>query len=209
MTPLPDTLSSRLAAAAVAEGLADAVFTRLDSPLGRLLVIAGPGGICRIGFEEEPEDEHLAEVAARFGPRIVASDAELARTRDALSEYLEGGDRDPLAALDVDLGLVASPFRRTVLETLRDDVRRGQTTSYGALGARVGHPKAARAVGSAMARNPVPLVVPCHRVLPGSGGVGSYAGGAHRKRALLELEGALPPALPSTSSSPSPRRPTR
>lgn len=196
--PLPAALLEDLAAAAVAEGLADAVFTRLDSPIGRLLVVSGPQGICRIGFEEESDDALLAEVSARLGPRIVASDAELATARDALSEYLEGGDRDPLARLAVDLALVPSPFRRKVLETLRDDVRRGQTTSYGSLGARVGHPKAARAVGTAMARNPVPLVVPCHRVLPGSGGVGSYAGGPHRKRALLELEGSLAPALPTS-----------
>jgi len=195
MTPLPAALLSDLAAAAVAEGLADAVFTRLDSPLGRLLVVSGPAGICRIGFEEESDEAQLAEVAARLGPRIVASDSELAAARDALGEYLEGGDRDPLARLPVDLALVPSPFRRKVLETLRGDVRRGQTTSYGALGARVGHPRAARAVGTAMARNPVPLVVPCHRVLPGSGGVGSYAGGAHRKEALLRLEGVLAPSL--------------
>ncbi len=191
MTPLPEALLADLAAAAVAEGLADAVYTRLDSPIGRLLVVSGPAGICRIGFEDESDDAQLAEVAARLGPRVVASDAELAAVRDALGEYFEGGSRDGLAALDVDLALVASPFRRTVLETLRASVAPGATTSYGSLGARAGHPRAARAVGTAMARNPVPIVVPCHRVLPGSGGVGSYAGGPARKRALLQLEGHL------------------
>lgn len=193
MTPLPEALLTGLAAAAVAEGLADAVYTRVGSPIGKLLVVSGPGGICRIGFEDESDAAQLAEVAARLGPRIVASDAALAGVRDALGEYFEGGSRDGLAALDVDLALVASPFRRTVLETLRASVAPGATTSYGTLGARVGHPRAARAVGTAMARNPVPVVVPCHRVLPGSGGVGAYAGGPARKRALLELEGALSP----------------
>lgn len=192
MTPLPESLLTRLAAAAVAEGLADAVFTRVRTPIGRLLVVSGPAGICRIGFEEEAEDAALAEVAGRYGPRIVASDAELADVRDALSAYLEGGPAEPLGDVPVDLSLVSTPFRRTVLETLRREVGPGAITHYGALAARAGHPRAARAVGTTMARNPVPLIVPCHRVLPGSGGIGSYGGGVERKRALLELERALP-----------------
>jgi methylated-DNA-[protein]-cysteine S-methyltransferase len=120
----------------------------------------------------------------------VASDRELAGARDALSAYLEG-DTDSLA-LPVDLRLARAPFRRAVLETLHREVGRGATISYGALAMRSGHPRAARAVGTACARNPVPLVVPCHRVLPSSGGVGQYGGGVARKLALLELEGALP-----------------
>jgi methylated-DNA-[protein]-cysteine S-methyltransferase len=96
-----------------------------------------------------------------------------------------------LRALPVDLSLVASPFRREVLETLRRTVGPGHTTRYGTLAARAGHPRAARAVGTTMARNPVPIVVPCHRVLPGSGGIGAYGGGPDRKRALLELEGSF------------------
>jgi methylated-DNA-[protein]-cysteine S-methyltransferase len=193
MTPLPDTLLEAVASAAVREGLADAVFTRLSTPLGRLLVVQGPNGIVRVGFEEEPEDALLAGVAAELGPRVIASDRELAGARDALSAYLEGDDER--LEVPVDLGLVRAPFRREVLETLHRDVGRGQVVTYGALAARSGHPRAARAVGTACARNPVPIVVPCHRVVPGSGGVGSYGGGPARKRALLELEGALPPRL--------------
>jgi methylated-DNA-[protein]-cysteine S-methyltransferase len=168
------------------------VFTRLSTPIGRLLVVQGAEGIVRIGFEEEPEDLLLADVASGLGPRIVASDRETGVARDALSAYLEG-DSDSLV-LPVDLRLARAPFRREVLETLHREVARGATISYGALAARSGHPRAARAVGTACARNPVPLVVPCHRVLPSGGGVGQYGGGVARKVALLELEGVLPSA---------------
>jgi methylated-DNA-[protein]-cysteine S-methyltransferase len=189
MSPLPTALLESVAAAAVRDGLADAVFTRLSTPLGRLLVVQGPAGIVRIGFEEEPEDRALAAVAAALGPRIVASDRELAPAREALSAYLEGEQTE--LDMPVDLRLMAAPFRRRVLETLHHDVARGHTVTYGALAARAGNPKAARAAGTACARNPVPIVVPCHRVLPGGGGLGGYGGGPARKRALLELEGAI------------------
>jgi methylated-DNA-[protein]-cysteine S-methyltransferase len=190
--PLPAHLLESVAAAAVREGLADALFTRLPSPLGRLLVVQGPEGIVRVAFEGEAEDVVLAEVAAALGPNLVGTDRELAPERDALSAYLEG----ETAALDLpaDLRLMTAPFRRTVLEHLQE-VPRGATVSYGELAARAGHPKAARAVGTACARNPVPIVVPCHRVLPGTGRLGNYGGGPERKRALLELEGALPQRL--------------
>lgn len=188
MTPLPDTLLDAVAAAAVREGLADAVFTRLRTPIGRLLVVEGSHGVVRVGFEEEPEDEVLADVAARLGPRIVGSDRELAETRDALEAYF-AGEGSP--AVPVDLSLVAAPFRRTVLETLHDSVARGQVVTYGALAQRAGNPRAFRAAATACARNPVPIVVPCHRVVPAAGGIGGYGGGPERKRVLLELEGAL------------------
>ena len=128
----------------------------------------------------------LAEVAGALGPNVIGSDRELAGERDALSEYLEG-DATTLS-LPVDLRLAHAPFRRAVLEKLRE-VPRGSTVSYGELAARAGRPKASRAVGSAGARTPVPIVGPCHRVLPGTGKLGNYAGGPERKRVLLGLEG--------------------
>jgi methylated-DNA-[protein]-cysteine S-methyltransferase len=111
--------------------------------------------------------------------------------REALQAYLDG-EREADLELPYDLRLVRSPFRRAVLEALHRDVHRGETIRYGELAARAGNPRAARAAGTACATNPVPIVVPCHRVLPAGGGVGSYGGGPPRKVALLELEGALP-----------------
>jgi methylated-DNA-[protein]-cysteine S-methyltransferase len=189
MTPLPDTLLESVAAAAVREGLADAVFTRVRTPIGRLLVVRGARGVVRVGFEEEPEDRVLAEVASRLGPRIVGSDRELTDTRDALDAYF-AGEGDP-HSLPVDLSLVAAPFRRVVLETLHDEVGRGEVVTYGTLAGRAGNARAYRAAATACARNPVPIFVPCHRVLPASGGIGEYGGGVERKRALLELEGSI------------------
>jgi methylated-DNA-[protein]-cysteine S-methyltransferase len=181
---LPARLLDAIASAAVREGIADAVYTHVDTPIGTLLVVQGERGVVRIGFPEESEDALLAQVAAGIGPRIVASDRELAATRDAVAAYFEG---EPLE-LPVDLSLVRSEFRRTALETLRDEVGPGDVVTYGKLADRLGRPRAARAVGSACATNPVPIIVPCHRVVPGSGGVGSYAGGPERKRRLLAHE---------------------
>jgi methylated-DNA-[protein]-cysteine S-methyltransferase len=189
MTPLPESLLESVAAAAVREGLADAVFTRLSTPIGRLLVVQGREGVVRVGFEEEPEDRVLAEVAAGLGSRILASDRELAATRDTLDAYF-AGEGNP-QSVPVDLSLVAAPFRHAVLETLHDSVPRGEVVSYGALAQRAGNPRAYRAAATACARNPIPILVPCHRVLPGTGGIGNYGGGPERKRALLELEGAI------------------
>ncbi len=185
---LPARLLDQLASAAVQEGLADAVYTKLDTPIGTLLVVQGAEGVVRVGFPEEPADHLLAQVAAGVGPRIVASDRELAATRDVLGAYFEGEDES--LDLPVDLRLVRSDFRRSALTELRR-VGPGHVVTYGELAARVGHPKAARAIGTACATNPVPIIVPCHRVLPGSGGVGNYGGGPERKRALLAHEGAL------------------
>jgi methylated-DNA-[protein]-cysteine S-methyltransferase len=188
MSPLSEQFLDRLASAAVEEDLADAVYTTLPTPIGPLVVVQGRRGVVRIAFEGEPLDRTLAGVAAGVGPRIVHSDRELAATRDAISGYLEG-DEDRLE-LPVDLSLVAGPFRRAVLETLHREVDRGEVVTYGALARQAGNPRAVRAVGSACATNPVPIVVPCHRVLPASGRLGAYGGGPERKRVLLALEGA-------------------
>jgi methylated-DNA-[protein]-cysteine S-methyltransferase len=185
---LPSHLLESIASAAVREGLADAVYTRLRTPIGTLLVVQGDEGVVRVGFPEQSEDALLAEVAERLGPRVIASDSELTTTRDVFAAYFEGDDET--LAVPVDLSLVRSDFRRTALETLRAEIHAGDVVTYGTLARRIGHPKAARAVGSACATNPVPIIVPCHRVVPGSGGVGSYGGGPARKRRLLAHEGA-------------------
>ena len=186
MSKIDKDLLERFASDAVREGVVDVLYTRIDTPIGKLFLGVTEKGLCRIAFQEEKEDETLAELAVKLGPRIVASDRETATFRDTLGAYLEGESTD--LALPFDLSLVPSVFRREVLETLYG-IPRGEVVTYGELARRVDHPRAARAAGSACARNPVPLVVPCHRVVPGSGGVGNYGGGAHRKRWLLQLEG--------------------
>jgi methylated-DNA-[protein]-cysteine S-methyltransferase len=196
MSPLPDHLLEAVASAAVAEGLADAVYTRVPTPIGKLLVVQGPAGIVRVAFEEEPEDTTLAFVASRLGPRLVSSRRELAEVSEELQAYLEG-DRDSFD-VPVDLQLARGQFRRVALEQLMQ-IPRGSVVTYAELAARSGNPRAARAAGTACATNPIPIIVPCHRVVPGSGGVGNYGGGAPRKLRLLELEGALPPRLEAPS----------
>lgn len=194
MNPLPDRLLERLASAALQEGLADAVFTRIDSPIGDLVVVQGPRGIVSIGFEERREHE-LRRAAEALGPRVVYSRSELAATEEALGAYFEG-ERDDLDALPVDLVLARGEFRRRALEALHDSVRHGETVTYTELARRAGNPRAIRAAGTACATNPIPLVVPCHRVLPATGKVGNYGlGGPAVKTRLLELEGALPRRL--------------
>ena len=184
-----EPLLERVASTAVEEGLADAVYTVSSTPIGRLLLIQTPRGLCRVAFEEEDPDAALAEVAALVGPRIVLSRTVLAPASQSLEAYFAGDVAEP--RLPVDLSLVTAPFAREVLATLRR-VSSGRVVTYSELAARAGRPRAYRAAGSAVARNPVPIVVPCHRVVPATGGVGNYGGGVSRKRYLLNLEGGLP-----------------
>lgn len=179
----------RVADSAVEQGLADVVYSDFESPLGRLLVARSATGVCLIAYPGEGQQALLGRLSTSLSPRIVLSRDALAETEGVITSYLEG--RTSSIDIPVDLSLVTSEFGRRVLNNV-SLVPRGRVTSYGRLAQQSGHPGAARAAGTALGRNPVPIIVPCHRVLPSSGIVGGYGGGAWRKQYLLELEGALP-----------------
>ena len=189
MTVSPE-LDARFRDAAAAEGLLDVAYDLVDTPVGRLLVAVTDRGLCEIRYDPEPEreEEQLARV---FGARVLRSPRPTDDARRQLDEYF-AGDRKRFE-LPVDLRL-SREFGRSVLEQLAR-VPYGELTTYGTLAARAGRPRAARAVGTVMNRNPVPIVLPCHRVVGSTGALTGYGGGLERKRALLELEGALTPEL--------------
>jgi methylated-DNA-[protein]-cysteine S-methyltransferase len=179
-------LDARFRAAAAAEGLLDVGYDLVDTPIGPLLVATTPRGLCRISFDPEPERE--AERLARdFGLRVLRAPRAVDEPRRELTDYFEGRRRS--FDLDVDLAPLG-PFHRVVLDELRR-VPYGSTTTYGTLASRAGRPRAARAVGTFMNRNPIPIVLPCHLVVGSTGSLVGYGGGLHRKEALLRLEGAL------------------
>ena len=175
----------RLAAAAEDEGILDVGVGHLDSPIGRLFVAATEEGVVRIGLATESEDELLTELAASVSPRILGAPRRVDPTRRQLDEYF-GGDRRSFS-VPLDWRLTRG-FRREVLEELVA-VPYGETTTYSELAAEAGRPRAVRAAGTALATNPIPIIVPCHRVLRSDGSVGGYRGGSDAKRTLLALEG--------------------
>ena len=188
MTPLPDHLLEAVASAAVAEGLVDAIYTTVPTRIGPLLVVSGRNGLLKVSFPEHPADDALAEIAHRIGPRVVASRREMGEVSERISAYLDGD----LDAIDMPYDLrLATGFRREALEALAKTTHAGEVVTYKELAARAGRPRAIRAAASACATNPIPLVVPCHRVVPSTGGIGNYGGGVERKAALLELEGSI------------------
>ncbi|HEX2484663.1 MAG TPA: methylated-DNA--[protein]-cysteine S-methyltransferase [Myxococcota bacterium] len=176
-----------LAERAAAAGLVDVAFERHETPLGALVLGATAEGLVRVGLPNEPEEAVLEELAARVSPRVLrAPRPSLARVRRELDEYFGGRRRRFEVPLDWRL---TEGFRREVLfATAR--IPFGRTASYAEVAASAGRPRAFRAAGSALAANPLPIVVPCHRVLPGDGGVGRYRGGAEAKARLLALERA-------------------
>ncbi len=181
---IPKELDRRFREAALAEQLADVAYGLLETPVGTLLVAASPGGVCRISFDPEPERVE-DELARRFGRRVLRAPAAVDRVRRELDEYFAGRRTE----FDLPLDLRVQGFAREVLDRL-GHVPYGHLTTYGALAAEAGRRRAARAVGTVMNRNPIPIVLPCHRVVGASGSLVGYGGGLDRKRLLLELEGA-------------------
>ena len=180
-------LRQELAERAAAAGLVDVAFERHDSPLGPLVLGATAKGLVRVGLPAEAEDDVLGELAERLSPRVLcASRDAVTQARRELDEYFEGSRRRFEVPLDWQL---TRGFRREVLRATAR-IPYGRTASYGEVASRAGSPAAFRAAGSALATNPLPIFVPCHRVLPASGGIGGYRGGAEAKARLLGLEGA-------------------
>jgi methylated-DNA-[protein]-cysteine S-methyltransferase len=182
LSPEPPSaeLDARFRAAALREGLVDVRYDTIATPVGELFVAATPRGLCRISYTPEGQDEVVARI---FGARVLQ--APLDHVRRELDEYFDGRRRQFELALD----LRVAPFHEQVLAELAR-VPYGQTDTYGHLARLVGHPKAARAVGTVMNRNPIPIVLPCHRILGANGSLTGYGGGLEAKRLLLRLEGA-------------------
>jgi len=180
-----DRVRGRLVKRAVKEDLVDVAYEMHESPFGRLLVGASDGGIVRVGLSAESEDEILEDLGRRISPRIIRMGSpEITSARQQLDEYFAGERRHFDLKLDWQL---TRGFRRQVLHAT-DGIPYGETRSYSAVATEAGSPKAVRAAGSALANNPLPIVVPCHRVLRSDGNVGSYLGGTSMKEQLLAME---------------------
>lgn len=185
----PDTLAElhrRLEASAQAEGLLDVAYRVVDSPLGSLLLASTPRGLIRVAFATEDHDRVLENLAAKVSPRVLRAPKRLDAAARELDEYFERKRKTFDLALDLSL---SKGFRQLVQQHL-PEIDYGQTRSYKQMAEMVGNPKAVRAVGTACATNPLPVVVPCHRVLRTDGTLGGYIGGLEAKTALLEMEAA-------------------
>lgn len=180
--------SAVVARRAAAAGLVDVAVGTVDTPMGALLVAGTRVGLLRVAFPEERPEAVLQELADLVSPRILEDARRLDRIRRELDEYFEGRRRRFTARID--WALIPEGFSRRVLqETAR--IPYGAVSTYGEVANRAGSRRAARAAGNALHDNPVPVLVPCHRVVPSSGGIGQYGGSEWRKRYLLELEGWL------------------
>jgi methylated-DNA-[protein]-cysteine S-methyltransferase len=176
--------AQRLSARLAAEGLADVSYATVDSPFGPLLLATTGRGLVRVAFPEEDADSVLDGLARRISPRIIEAPAPLDPVRRELDEYFAGNRQSFELPLDWTL---VSPFGRRVLGATAD-IPYGGVLSYAEVAAEAGSPRGSRAAGNALGSNPMPIVVPCHRVLRTGGALGGYGGGLDRKRWLLELE---------------------
>ena len=183
-----DATMARLRERAAREGLVDVAYASFDSPLGPLLVAVTPRGLVRVAYEGEGDEPVLAELADRLSPRVLHAPERTDAVRRELEEYFEGERRQ--FSTPVDWSLVRGFAQGVLRATAR--VPFGEVTSYRQMAEAAGSPRASRAAGNALGSNPIPIVVPCHRVLHAGGGLGGYSGGLERKRFLLTLEGSLP-----------------
>ena len=179
-------LRSRLSAQAGERGLVDVAYRTLETPVGPLLLAATETGLVRVAFEREGFDAVLESLAQRISPRVLEAPHRLDAAAAELDEYFAGRRHSFDVPLDFAL---SSGFRRSV-QTSLPGIDYGRTRSYKEIAELVGSPRAVRAVGAACATNPLPVVLPCHRVLRSDGGLGGYIGGLEAKTALLSLEKA-------------------
>jgi methylated-DNA-[protein]-cysteine S-methyltransferase len=182
-----------LLARADRDGLIDVAYANVDSPFGELLVARTDRGVVRLALpvdrgRERPRDEVLEELAANVSPRILESPKRLDEERRELEDYFEGRRQE--FDVPVDWSLTSPGFRNRALHAVAQ-IPYGKTKTYAQIAKTAGNARAFRAAGTACGHNPVPLIVPCHRVVPTGGGVGNYGGGPEMKQALLEFEGAL------------------
>ncbi|MDT4948913.1 MAG: methylated-DNA-[protein]-cysteine S-methyltransferase [Pseudonocardiales bacterium] len=177
-------LHERLAERAATDGILDVAYRTLDTPVGTLLLAATERGLVRVAFDGEGHEAVLAALAARISPRVLKAPRRLDTAAQEIEEYFAGRRHTFDVPLDLSL---SSGFRRRVLDHL-PDIAYGHTASYATVAALAGSPRAVRAVGTACATNPLPVVVPCHRVVRSDGSFGGYRGGPEAKRTLLELE---------------------
>jgi methylated-DNA-[protein]-cysteine S-methyltransferase len=180
------SLHERLEREAVDRGLVDVAYRVVGSPVGRLLLAATEHGIVRVAFESEGFDTVLQTLADRVSPRVLEAPGRLDRAAAELDEYFAR----QRTSFDLPLDFALSRGFRGEVQRLLPSIAYGHTTSYARLADAAGRPRAFRAVGTACATNPLPVVVPCHRVLRGDGSLGGYVGGLDAKRALLSLEAA-------------------
>jgi methylated-DNA-[protein]-cysteine S-methyltransferase len=183
--PVRAGATERLIARAAEESLLDVAYAEVDSPFGRLLVAGTERGVLRVALPPYEWDSLLEQIAAEISPRVLEAPERLDHVCRQLGEYFEGRRRDFDLPLDWRL---THGFRSKAQHAIAR-IPYGETRSYGQIAAAAGNPRAFRAAGTACGSNPLPPIVPCHRVVPAGGGVGSYGGGPEMKRALLELEG--------------------